>query len=404
MTAGVVIAGGGQGGYQVAASLRAEGYQEPVFLVSQEPGIPYQRPPLSKGYLLGKQTVEQLTLRPESFYRDHSIELLAGEGAVSILRDRQRLKLASGRELAYDILVLATGARNRTLPIPGGRLEGVLYLRTLAEAAAIKQRMENSSSVVVIGGGFIGLEVAATARTMGKAVTVIEALPRLMPRAATAGLSEYYRVLHESHGVELLLGAAVERIRAGEVRLEGGARRAADLIVVGIGIVPNVELAGEAGLPVANGIAVDQFLRTPDEHIYAIGDCAEYPSAFLGARARLESVQNAVDQAVSVARAIVGKSAPYTALPWFWSDQYDARLQMAGLADGCDRSVERGAIEGGKFSLFHFRAGRLRAVDSINRPADHVAARKLLAAGAAITPEQAGDESLDLKRLVGAGF
>jgi 3-phenylpropionate/trans-cinnamate dioxygenase ferredoxin reductase subunit len=384
MPAGVVIAGGGQGGYQTAASLRTEGYAGPITLISDEPGIPYQRPPLSKAFLLGKQTAEKVALRPESFYSQHRIRLLAEERVVSIDRAGRAVKLASGGDLPYETLVLATGARNRELPVVGAGIDGVCYLRTLGESVEIKQRLENAGSVVVVGGGFIGLEIAASARTLGKSVTVIEAQSRLMFRAVAPVLSEYYLELHRSHQVEVILEKVVSEIRGdrgkvSEVVLLDGSRRAADLVVVGIGVVPNLELARDAGLAVANGVSVDEYLCTSDPRIYAIGDCAEHPSAFAGGRVRLESVQNAVDQALSVARAITGKRAPYTAVPWFWSDQFDARLQMAGLPHGTDQSVTRGDVEGGKFSVYHYRAGQLRAVDSINRPGDHIAARKLLA-------------------------
>ena len=404
MPAGVVIAGGGQAGYQVAASLRSEGHDGAIQLVSGEPGVPYQRPPLSKAFLLGKQTADQIALRPEAFYSQHRIDLLAGERVASIDRAARRVKLASGGELRYETLVLATGARNRDLPVPGAALDGVCYLRTLPESMEIKQRLESASALVVIGGGFIGLEIAASARALGKSVTLMEAQERLMQRAVAPLLSEYYLGLHQSRGVEVILNAAVSEIRgsggrASEVVLRDGARRAADVVVVGIGILPNLELASDARLAVANGVTVDEYLCTSDPRIHAIGDCAEYPNVFAGGRIRLESVQNAVDHAVTVARAIVGKRAPYTAVPWFWSDQFDARLQMAGLQAGCDLSVTRGVVESGKFSVFHFRGGQLRAVDSINRAGDHIAARKLLAAGALVTPEQAADESVDLKTL-----
>jgi len=258
--------------------------------------------------------------------------------------------------------------------------------------------------VVVIGGGFVGLEIAASASAMGKQVIVVEALPRLMARAVGSTISEFVRAAHAGHGTEILLNAQVREIRGSggnveEVLLHGGRVIAADLVVVGVGILPRTELAHEAGLPVDNGIVADEFLRTADEHIFAIGDCARYPSAFTDSMVRLESVQNAVDQGVSVARTIAGKPSAYRAVPWFWSDQFDLRLQMAGLPDGHDRQVVRGNSEMGKFSVFHFRAGKLCSVDSINRPADHLAARKLLSSGTAVTPEQASDESLDLRTL-----
>ncbi len=412
MPEGVVIVGSGQAGYQTAASLRTEGFDGPVFLIGEEPGAPYQRPPLSKAFVLGKQNPTQILLRPEAYYRDHRIELLAGGKAVAIDRAARKVRLESGgalggRELSYDVLVLALGARNRPLPVAGAGLEGVCYLRTLAEAIEVKQRLEQAQQVVIVGGGFIGLEIAASARTLGKPVTVIEALPRLMARVVAPVVSEFFLETHRARGVEILLNAKVEEIQGGVhggdrgkvqgVLLHDGRKIPADLVVIGIGIVPNTELAVEAGLPIANGIATTEFLRTPDERVFAIGDCAEHPSVFTNAQVRLESVQNAVDQAVCVARTIAGRAAPYSATPWFWSDQFEIRLQMAGLPGGHDHTVIRGAPESGKFSVFYFRGGKLCAVDSVNRPADHLAARKLIGSGTTLTPSQAADESVNLR-------
>ena len=399
-----MIVGGGQAGFQTAFSLRSEGYEGPITLIGEEPHVPYQRPPLSKGFVLGKQSNAQILLRPESYYTDHNIRFLAGERAAVIETPEHRVRLGSGSAIPYDALVLATGASNRTLPVPGAQQHGVCYLRTLAEAVEIKQRFESANRVVVIGGGFIGLELAASASTLGKAVTVIEALPRLLARVVAPVVSEFFQRSHKERGVEVLLTSKVREIRgsegeAREVVLEDGSTRPADFVVVGIGIAPVTALAQEAGLLVSNGIGVDEFLKTGDGRIYAIGDCAEYPNFFSGSRIRLESVQNAVDQAVCVAKAIAGKPAPYRAAPWFWSDQFEIRLQMAGLPAGHDRLVVRGQPDEGKFSVFHFRNGRLCAVDSVNRPADHLAARRLIASGASLTPEQAADEGINLKTL-----
>jgi 3-phenylpropionate/trans-cinnamate dioxygenase ferredoxin reductase subunit len=430
MSDGVVIAGGGQAGFQTAFSLRAEGYEGPITLIGEEPYAPYQRPPLSKAFVQGKQNEAQVLLRPENFYRDRDIRLLAGERVAAIETFEHRARLASGTAIPYDSLVLATGARNRALPVPGAELlsnsrttkaggscfdemgrppasvrpDGVCYLRTLGEAVELKQRMEKAQKILVIGGGFIGLEIAASARALKKEVTVVEFLPRLMARVVAPMVSDFFRRSHEGQGIEFLLNARVREIRASggkthEVVLDDGAVRPADLVVIGIGIEPRTELAEVAGLPVSNGIAVDEFLRTGDSRIHAIGDCAEYPNPFAGSRVRLESVQNAVDQAVCVAKAIAGKPAPYRAAPWFWSDQFDIRLQMAGLPAGYDRIAVRGQPENGKFSVFYFRGNELCAVDSINRPVDHLAARKLITIGASVTPEQAADESVNLKTL-----
>jgi 3-phenylpropionate/trans-cinnamate dioxygenase ferredoxin reductase subunit len=401
---GVVIVGGGQGGYQAAASLRSEGYEGPITIVSEEPHLPYQRPPLSKAFVLGKLDLDRLYLRPEAYYADHLIELRRGKRVTSIHRESFNLELDSGIRIPYRWLILATGARNRKLPVEGTWWEGVCYLRTVSEAADIKQRLELASNVVVIGGGFIGLEIAAAARVLGKNVVVLEALPRLMARAVAPVVSQFFLESHLREGVDVRLSACVSAIRGtgGKVSgvvLEDQSVLPADLVVIGIGVLPNVELAEAAGLAISNGIAVDEFLRSNDENIFALGDCAEYLHAYSATRVRLESVQNAVDQAVTIARTITGKPTPYTAVPWFWSDQFDIRLQMVGLSAGFDQTVIRGMMESRKFSVFYFRDRKLLGIDSINRPADHMAGRKLIAAHKLLTPEQAADEAINLKDL-----
>jgi 3-phenylpropionate/trans-cinnamate dioxygenase ferredoxin reductase subunit len=382
MESGVVIVGAGQGGFQVAASLRAGGYPGPITLIGDEPHLPYQRPPLSKEYLLGKQAIEKTELRPRAFYEAQNIALMTGERVVEIDRGNQRVRLASGASIAYSNLVLATGARVRTLPIDGAR-----YLRCRDDAIQLKREIDNCRSVVIVGGGFIGLEVAAAARALGKKVTVVEMQPRLMARVVAPVISEFYRELHVEQGVEIRFGAQ--------------AIPAADLMVAGVGVIPNDELARDAGLTTANGIAVDAYLRTSDPNIYAIGDCAEHDNPYAGDRVRLESVQNAVDQAKCAAANIIASTRqPYDAVPWFWTHQFDVMLQMAGLSAASDQVVMRGDSGSRKFSVFYFKDGKLRAADSINRPTDHMLARKLLAAKAPVTPAQAGDERLDLKSLL----
>lgn len=370
----VVIVGGGQAGYQAAASLRAEGYDGSITIFGEEAHLPYQRPPLSKGMLLGKQEERHAILRPAEFYATQSIEVVPGERVESLANLPKS-----------DYVILATGARNRELP-----WAGVCYLRTLGESGAIKQRLAEANEVAIVGGGFIGLEVAAAARALGKAVTVYEAGPRLMGRVVAPVVSEYFRLQHEARGVRVVLNA----------KLTGSQDLRADLIIAGVGVVANDELAREAGLAVGNGIAVNAELRTSHPHIFAIGDCAEYPNPYAGTRVRLESVQNAVDQATCVARTITGKPAPYDATPWFWSDQFDIHLQMTGIATGFDQTVTRGDAESNKFSVFYYREGELKAVDSINRAAEHLTARKLIGARAVVMPEQAADESFDLKSAI----
>ena len=392
MQPGVVIVGGGQAGLEAAAALRTLGYGGALTLICEEAHAPYQRPPLSKDFLTGKQEADGVFLRALVYYEKHRIDLILGDRVTEINRGARLVHLAGGGTIVYEQLILAVGARNRILPVAGA--ENALYLRSLDEAVTLRQRLaEARRGVVIIGGGFIGLEVAAAARGAGKPVTVIEAAPRLMARAVSPLLSDFFLDVHRRQGVDVVLNTAVEQVLDDAVIVSGGRRMEANVVVAGIGVIPNVELARNAGLDVDDGITVDEFLRTGDADIFAIGDCAHHP------RARLESVQNAADQAKCVARAIMGNPAPYRDVPWFWTDQYEIRFQMAGLAAGYDGSVLRGSIESRKFSVFYFKEGRLLAVDSVNRLSDHLAARKMLAAETALTPEQAGDETVDLKKL-----
>jgi 3-phenylpropionate/trans-cinnamate dioxygenase ferredoxin reductase subunit len=403
---GVVIVGAGQGGYQAAASLREHGYDAPITIIGDEPTLPYQRPPLSKTYLLGEMNAERLLLRPTSFYESRKIDLLMGDSVTSIDRVNARLHLASGSLLGYDHLVLAVGARNRLLPVDGAELDGVLYLRTLADSDDIHARLNDARTIVVIGAGFIGLELAAVASKHGKTVHIVEALPRVMSRAVSHATSDFYAAAHRQWGSELHLNARLHSIegRNGHVAgitLADGSSIAADLVLVGIGIVPNVELAQQAGLAVDNGIAVDHRLLTADPSISAIGDCASFPDPITGARIRLESVQNAADQGRCVARRITGSPESYDAVPWFWSDQQDLKLQMVGLTTGCDRTVLRGDPEARAFSVFCFRGEKLLGIESVNRAADHMFGRRLLAAGESVSPDEAADLDFDLKKRLG---
>jgi 3-phenylpropionate/trans-cinnamate dioxygenase ferredoxin reductase component len=407
MHSGTVIVGTGQAGFQTAASLRAEGYAEPITLIGEERQIPYQRPPLSKGFALGQQDFESIELRPEKFYQDHRINLITGKRVSRIDRAARQVELESGEQFAYDKLVLAVGSRNRNLSVKGADVDGIVYLRSLEEAVIIRDRLKSANAVLVIGGGFIGLELAAAARSLGKDVTVVEALPRLMSRAVAPMISEFFRGLHSHKGINVICNATVSAIEGSDgnarsVVLSDGSKWPADVIIAGIGIMPNVALAQTAGLPVGNGIAIDEYLQTSDENIFAIGDCTEFPCAFAGARIRLESVQNAADQAQSVASTIAGRRSVYKALPWFWTDQFEVKLQMAGISRGYDRTVTRGSAESGKLSIFYFKGERLIGIDSINRPLDHMMGRKLMAAHVPLTPEQAADESFDLRHLAHA--
>lgn len=406
MSQGVVIIGGGHGGSQVAASLRSEGYEGPVTLISDEGDIPYQRPPLSKTYLKEPERGLQ-ELRPEAFYTQHNVDLRLNTRVTSIDRDKRTVTLGDGSSVGFEYLVLAVGSRPRIPPIPGVELEGVFTLRDAADTRRIHDAFLKAKSVVVIGGGFIGLEIAATARSLGRTVTVVEATDRLMGRAVAPEISAHFLHLHRDWGSTVLLNTLASGIigdGAGRVKaVEAGSGKPipADLVVLGIGVVPNVEMAAEIGLAIDNGIVVGDDLRTDDPQIFAIGDCAAFHEVSVDKRMRLESVQNAVDQGKAVARTIVGKGTPYHAVPWFWSDQKDAKLQMVGLADTATRRVLRGNPDEGAFSVFQFAGDRLVEIDSVNRPGDHMLGRRVLESGENLpTPAQAGDESFDLRSLI----
>jgi len=404
MTAAVLIAGAGHAGFQLAVSLRQLGYEGRVCLINDEAHLPYQRPPLSKAYLKGEGRPDSLMFRPEKFYHDQHIELIA-DRAVSIDRPARKLLLASGAALDYAHLVLATGARNRLLDIPNANQADVLYLRILDESEALRLRIASARHVVVIGAGFIGLEFAATARAKGLEVDVIELGARVMARAVTAEISEYFQQRHTAAGIRIHFGVQATSIESDGTRVTGvslsdGRHVPADLVVVGVGVLPNIELAAAAGLPVASGIIVDEQLLTSDPDISAIGDCALFASPRFGGSLRLESVQNATDHARCVAARLTGNAKTYDGQPWFWSDQGDDKLQIAGLTTGYDRVVVRGDPAQRSFSAFCYREGRLVGVESVNRAADHVFGRKILGLNRSIAPEQAADLDFDLKAAV----
>jgi 3-phenylpropionate/trans-cinnamate dioxygenase ferredoxin reductase subunit len=400
----IVVVGGGQAACQLVDSLRREGFERDIVLVSEEPHLPYQRPPLSKQFLAGELDESRLFMRKADYYEKQRIETRLGLRAVRLDRDRQSVELADGSQISFTGLALTTGARARPLAVPGAGLDGVFYLRNIADVRAIRERMGTARRVVIIGGGFIGLEVAAVARKLGKEVCVLEFQNRLMPRATAPFLSDYYYSLHTRHGVDIRTGTAVdaiEKLDAGLcVRCADGANHLADLIVVGVGVIPNIELARDAGLACDDGIRVDEFARTDDPRIVAAGDCTSHPNVLLARRLRLESVHNAMEQAKSAAATLCGKRLAYAQIPWFWSDQFDAKLQMVGLSQEHDQYVLRGSAESGKFSIFYYRGGELIAVDSINSPKDHLQARKLLTARISPSPEQAADVEFDLKSLL----
>jgi len=400
----IVIVGAGHAGVQAAASLREEGYEGALTLVGDEPELPYQRPPLSKAFLKGEVDLEGLPLRAESFFLGHGIALAFGDKAVRIDRATGALELASGAALPYDRLILATGARARELKVPGADFANVIGLRSIRHAQAIREGLGPDKRIVIIGAGFIGLEIAATARKLGGEVTVLEISERPMGRAVSPIMSQFFADAHRGFGSDLKLATGVAAIRgedgrATSVELSTGEILPCDLVIVGVGIVAEDALAAAAGLACQNGIVVDEGMRTSDPDIFAIGDCASFPSRMLGSALRLESVQNATDQAKCAARTILGKGAAYEALPWFWSDQGDLKLQIAGLSHGVDTWATRGDPTTRAFAVFGFKDGALRVVETVNRGAEHMAGRKLIAANTPLTPEQAADLSFDLRKL-----
>jgi 3-phenylpropionate/trans-cinnamate dioxygenase ferredoxin reductase component len=400
----VVIVGAGHAGFQVAASLRQAGFAEPVVMINDEAHLPYQRPPLSKAYIKGTAGPESLFFRPEKFYADQKIELVS-DRAIAIDRAARKVKLASGGALDYGHLVLATGARNRLIDLPNANLPDVKYLRILDESEALRACIGSRGRVVVIGAGFIGLEFAATARIKGLEVDVLELASRVMARAVTAEVSEYFQERHRASGIRIHLGVMATSIEASNgkvtgVSLSDGHHLPADLVVVGVGVLPNVELAAEAGLPVASGIIVNEHLLTADPNISAIGDCALFASPRFGGSLRLESVQNATDHARCVAARLTGDDKRYDGQPWFWSDQGDDKLQIAGLTTGYDRVVMRGDPAQKAFSAFCYKGETLLGIESINRAGDHMFGRRLLGMHRSITPEQAADPGFDLKKAL----
>jgi 3-phenylpropionate/trans-cinnamate dioxygenase ferredoxin reductase subunit len=383
MKDGIVIVGAGHGGSQAAVSLRQEGYDGPLTLISAETDIPYHRPPLSKAFLKEPAAALQ-PLRAESVYADNRVQLRLGTRVAAIDVAGRVLALDGSAPQRFDSLILATGARPRRLDVPGSNLDGVFYLRSAGDARGLRGAIPAVRSVVVIGGGFVGLEVAASLAGLGKNVTVVEAADRLLARVVAPSVSEHMADVQRALGVRLLVDTGVERIEGqgavAAVVTNSGERLAADIVVVGIGAEPNVELARDAGIACADGISVGAGLQTSAPGIYAIGDCATYHHWQVGRPIRLESVQNATDQARHVAGSILGRDQDYREVPWFWSDQGPVKLQMTGLALGADRHVAS-VIANGGFSVYHFRGDRLVAIESVNRPAEHMLGRRMLAAG-----------------------
>lgn len=407
MADALVIVGASYAGVQLAASARELGFEAPIVLLGDEHHAPYQRPPLSKGLLAGKTAADQLALRGPDFYAQQGIDLRLGTRVTNVDLSSQRVQLADGHALDYGWLAFATGARCRPLPVPGADLDGVHQLRTLDDAVAVQAALGRSRRACVIGGGFIGLEVAAALTGAGASVTVVEGQPRLLARSFPAFMSDYVADAHRARGVTLELGRGVVALvgdaqgHVAAVRLDDGRQLECDLVVLGIGVLPNVELAEAAGIACDGGILVDALGRTSAPGVLAAGDVANMalPSAAAPGtvRMRLESIQAANDGARAAASVLVGQPQPLTAVPWFWSDQHDLKFQMAGLPAPGDQAVLRGTPADHRFTLFYLREGRVAAAHSVNRPAEHMLARKLIAQGAAIPVEVLADPASDLK-------
>ena len=398
----VVIIGGGQGGYQTAASLRQQGFTGTVTIVNDEPGLPYQRPPLSKGYLLGKLSEQHLLLRNDKWYVDQKVDVVHGR-AVEIDRPGRRVVLEDGTVLTYDHLVLATGARNRELPVPGVELAGVFGMKTRADADAISERVREAENVVVIGAGFIGLEFAGVAAALGARVHVLELGDRPMARALSHTTSQRFREAHEGWGVTFDFEQGLQRIEGedGQVRrviTSDGRVLEADLVVYGIGVIPNTSLAEAAGLAIENGIRVDENLQTDDPNISAVGDAVNFPCVQLAsAPTRLASAQNAADQARCLAARLMGTAVPYAITPWFWSDQGDLKLQIVGMSNGYNNTIEIPVADENQKIVLCYRDDVLLAVETVNRPGEHMIARRILAGEVALTPEMVAAPDFNLK-------
>ncbi|HLH11007.1 MAG TPA: FAD-dependent oxidoreductase [Methylovirgula sp.] len=403
MSETIVIIGAGHAGAQLVDSLRSGGYAGRLVLIGDEIHRPYDRPLTSKGLLSGEVEIERAYLKRDSYYPDKNIELMLGRRASKIDRAARTVVLDDARTVDYDKLVIATGARARRLDLPGATLDGIFYLRSLADSLAIGKRLVPGARLMVIGGGYVGLEVAASAIKLGCRVSVVEVLERLLARVAGAEIADFYAAQHRAHGVDVKLGAGIERFlgkdRLEGVRLSNGEEIKVDVAVVGVGATPNIELASEAGLAVDNGISVDDCGRTSDPAIFAAGDATNHPNALLGRRLRLESVPAAMGQARAIASAILGDPKPYVEIPWFWSDQYDLKLQMVGLNEPGDHVVLRGDPAGRKFAAYYLRDGAVVAVNAVNSAKDFIGGRKLITEGKKPDLARLADPAIPLAEL-----
>ncbi len=400
---GIVVIGAGQAAGQAAASLRQEGYEGPVTILGDEAQAPYQRPPLSKAYLSGEIGMDRVLVRPEKFYPDKDVDLKTNTRVVAIHRADKAVQTESGETYQYDKLLIATGSRPRILNIPGSDLEGIHYLRTIADVDGIRGAMQSAKRICIVGGGYIGLEVAAVARKAGLDVTVVEAMDRILQRVTTPEMSEFYHNLHTDRGVNIMVNTGVDGFegdssnKVGAV-LCGDARVEADLVIVGIGILPNVELAEEAGIECDNGIVVDDHCRTSDPDIYAAGDCTNHPNPILDRRLRLESVPNAMGQARTACANMLGGDKVYSEVPWFWSDQYELKLQMVGFSADGDSSVVRGDKDANEFAVFYLKDGKVVAVDAVNSPKEFMVCKQLY--GKPADAAALADPETELKSLL----
>jgi 3-phenylpropionate/trans-cinnamate dioxygenase ferredoxin reductase subunit len=403
MSETIAIVGAGQAAGQAAQSLRQRGFTGPIVIIGDEPFIPYQRPPLSKKFLAGEMELERLHVKPAHFYSDHDIQLLLATRVTAIQPETRRLQLSSGKTLAYDKLLLTTGSRVRKLSIPGSDLAGIHYLRNIADVQAIQQNFRPGARLVIVGAGYIGLEVAAVAVTHGIDVTVLETETRAMNRVVAPEVSAFFHKLHTDAGVKIEFGRMVKAFggtgSVTEVICADGSTVPADLCIVGIGIIPNTELAQAAGITCDNGIVVNEFAATNLPEICAAGDCTRHPNKLLGVNLRLESVHNALEQAKTAAATLCGEQLPYSQVPWFWSDQYDVKLQIVGINSGYDELVIRGTPEDRSFAAFYLKDRQLLAVDAINSPREFMLGKKLIPAKAHFDPAKLANPSLDFKSL-----
>jgi len=404
MTKKCIIIGASHAAAQLAPALRQEGWEGEILVIGDEPQLPYHRPPLSKSVLSGDKTTDSLSIRPAAFYEKNDIQFRHGR-VSRIDRDAKSISLRGGEKLDYDKLALCMGARVRKVPLQGAELQGVHYLRNIADVESIQNRVEKDKNVVIIGGGYIGLETAAALRKQGMNVVVLEMAPRILQRVAAPEISDFYTRIHTEEVVNIQTNVTIKSI-VGKTRVEkvictNGKEFAADLVIIGVGVLPNTELAQEAGIKVENGIIVDESCRTNDPDIVAAGDCCNHFNKRYQRRIRLESVPNASEQGKTAAATICGVQKEYNALPWFWSDQYDLKLQIAGLSQGYDQVVIRGGILTGRsFAAFYFLEGQLISAECVNRPKEFMLSKKIIAEKLYIKPERLSDESIEVKELL----